>query len=158
MATFFYTTGLKECLDGTIDLDTDTIKIVLLSNSTVYTPNKAHLVMDAGGANDPADAELDCTGYTAGYESASRKTATIAIAANLTSNRVEVSIQDETWTSVEAGYTVVGALLVKETALSDDTETRLIAYIDFPDQVTNGGDVFLDALAAESGGNLRIYC
>jgi len=157
MATFFYTTGLKECLDGTIDLDTDTIKIVLLGNVTAYSPNKAHLVMDATGANDPVDAELDCVGYTAGYGSASRKTATIAIAANLTFNRVEVSIQDETWESVEAGYTIVGALLIKEGAVNDTT-SRLIAYIDFADQVTDGGNVSLDFVAAASGGNLRIYC
>lgn len=157
MATFFYTTGLKLCFDGTIDLDSDTIKIMLLSNQTVYTPNKAHLVVDAGGANDPADAELNCTGYTAGHGSASRKTATIAIAANLNLNRIEVTVQDESWPSVEAGKTIVAALLVAELGAADD-ETVLIAHIDGADKVTDGGDLFCDFIAAASGGNLRIYC
>jgi len=157
MATNWYVKGLEDCFDGTIDLFNDTLKIMLLSNTTVYTPSKAHLVVDAEGANDPVDAELSCTGYVPGWGNSGRKTAEITKAPNFTLARIEVTIGDLTWISLQAGYTVVAAVLIKE-GTADDTTSRLIGYIDGPDRVTNGSDFKLDFLDSANGGNFRIAC
>lgn len=153
MASFFYTTGLKECLDGTIDLDTNTIKLLLVTSS--YTPNKDDLVVDAGGANDVVDHEINVTGYTRGWGGAGRKTATITISANLTNDRVDIAIGDLTWTALGTGATIAGAVLVKEGG-ANDTTSRLIAYFDVTDTPTNGGDITLDFATMGAGGNLQI--
>lgn len=153
MASHFYTTGLKECLDGTIDLDTDTIKLMLVTAS--YTPNKDDLVVDAGGANDPVDHEISVSGYTPGWGGAGRKTVTVTISANLTNDRVDIAINDQTWTSLGSGATIAGAILIKEGG-ANDTTSRLIAYFDVTDTATNGGDITLDFADIGSGGNLQI--
>jgi len=68
MATIIYNRAKKEIMDGTIDLLVDTIKAMLVTS--VYTPNPDHDFVDAGGASDPADAELTGTGYAAGWAGA----------------------------------------------------------------------------------------
>ena len=153
MASFWYNTGLTECMDGTIDIDTDTIKIMLVTSS--YSANQDDDVVDAGGANDAVDHEISVTGYTGGYGGAGRKTCTITMQANDTDNRVDIAIADLTWTSLGSGATIAAAILIKENA-TDDTNTRLIAYFDVSDTATNGGDITLDFNALGSGGNLRI--
>lgn len=153
MASHFYTTGLKECLDGTIDLDTDTIKLMLVTAS--YTPDKDDLVVDAGGANDPIDHEIAVSGYTGGWGGSGRKTVTVTISANLTDDRVDIAISDQTWTALGAGATIAGAILIKEGG-ANDTTSRLLAYFDVTDTATNGGDITLDFNAIGAGGNLRI--
>ena len=156
MASHFYTTGLKECLDGTIDMGTDTFKLMLINDiSTGYVPDKDHLVVDAAGANDPIDQELSVAGYTGGWGGAGRKTVTLSFAANLTDDRVDVAIDDQTWTSLATGQNIVAAILIKE-GVANDTTSRLIAYFDVTDTPTNGGDVTLDFNTIGAGGNMRI--
>ena len=58
----FYTYGLKCCMDGTIDLDSSTLKWLLVGSNTVYTYDSAHTSVDAGGANDIVDAESNISG------------------------------------------------------------------------------------------------
>ena len=57
MASGWYSNGFLKCLDGTIDLDTTVLKVILLSNTTSYTFNPDDLVVDTGGSNDIVDAE-----------------------------------------------------------------------------------------------------
>ncbi len=151
MASFAYVTGWSEVTDGTIDIDNDTLKMMLVTSSYVADPDDD--VVDAAGANDPVDHEISVTGYTPGHGNTGRKTASISVAGNKTSNRVEISFTDMTWTSLGSGTTIAAAILIKEGTV-DDTTSRLIAYFDIADTPTNGGDFTLDA--ASAGGNIRI--
>lgn len=152
---FWYTTGLKECFDGTISLGSDTLKVMLVSSS--YVPNKDNTVVDAGGANDPIDHEISVSGYANGWGGAGRKSfGTVSFVANNTDDAVDIGVAtDLTWTALGAGATIAGAVLIKE-GVSDDTTSRLIAYWPITPAVTNGGDFILDLTPAASGGNLRV--
>lgn len=139
MPSFVYNKAAQELNNGTINLLTDTIKTVLV-NST-YTPSRTDLVADAGGANDVVDAEISVTNYTPGWGSSSRKTlASKTVVVNQGSNRAEFNAAGLTWTALGSGATIAAMVLVKE-GVSNDTTTRLIAYLDVTDTGTNGGDI-----------------
>lgn len=140
MASFFYTTGLA-ALIGSEDLGAaSTYKLMLVS--AAYSEAKSHeFVTDLGVA------ELSVTNYV-------RKSVTPTIAANNTSGseRVEVSIADQTWTALGAGATIHGAVLIKDTG--SNATSKLICFFDVANTATNGGDITLDFAA--TGGNIQI--
>lgn len=145
MASLVYNKAKQEIADGALDLDTDTKVKVMLVNSG-YTPDADHEVVDAGGASDPIDAEIVATNYTGGYGGAGRLAlATRVVNLDLTNDRAEFDADDLTWTSLGGATndTIVAAIIIKEDhlgATGNDTETRLIAYVDVADTTTNGGD------------------
>jgi len=140
MASLVYNAAKKEIGDGTIDLVNDAAIKVMLVNST-YTPNADDLVVDAGGASDAIDAEITATNYTGGFAGAGRKAlGGKAWAQDDANDRAEFDANDLTWSAIggAANDTIVGAIIIKE--ITDDTQSRLIAYIDHADTTTNGGD------------------
>jgi len=146
MASFVYNTAAKEIADATIDLDTNTLKVMLVTAS--YVADRDNDVVDAGGANDAVDHEINVTGYTRGWGGSGRKTAVVTVGVDKTNDRGEVFIADLTWTALGAGATIAAAILIKE-GVANDTTSRLIAYFDLADTATNGGDITLDFDAAE---------
>jgi hypothetical protein len=140
MASYGYTTGVKEILDRTIDFVGDsTIKLMLLSNATSYTYDPDHLVADTGGANDPVDAETNVSGYVRGWGGAGRKAlASKTMTVDNTNNWVKIDAADPSAWTLASGQTVVAAIILKEGA-ANDTTSRLIFYVDFTDTATNGG-------------------
>lgn len=155
MASGWYSTGLLKCLDGTINIDTATVKLMLIDNGYSFNPDE-----DTVNAALTA-AELSCTNYTGAYGGGGRKTVAIALQTNDTSNRVDIELNggaDLTWTSLggAANDTIGGAALIYETGGSDATAIP-IAFFDFsPDVPTNGSDITLDITTLASGGNMRI--
>ena len=147
MASFVYNTAAKEIADNTLDLDTDTLKIMLLGTSAAtYAPNRDHTVIDNGSndTTDPSFCELVATNYTGGFAGAGRKTATISIDVDNTNDRARTFITDITYTALggASNDTITAAILVKE--ITNDTASRLIAYFDFTNTATNGSDITLD--------------
>lgn len=141
MANFAYNTGSKELWDGTIDLLTNTIKLMLVASG--YTADRDDDVIDAGGANDPVDHEYDGTGYTGGWGGAGRKAlASKTITVNKANDRSEFDAADVTWTSLgpAGGAGDPTQLLTIKEGATDDTTSRLIVHSDFS-VTTNGGDV-----------------
>ncbi len=157
MASGWFTQGLKKLLDGTIDIDTSTLKIILVDSG--YTFNADHDVIDNGAndATDPSFNEIVATNYTGGYAGAGRKTASVTLQVNDTDNRVDIAIGDLTWTSLggASNDTPAAAILAFETG-GADTTTVPIAYLDFTDTPTNGGNFTLDFATLAAGGNLQI--
>ena len=140
MAALVYNRAKKEIMDGTIDLLTDTLKIMLVTSS--YVADTDHDFVDEAGANDPIDHELSGSGYTAGFGGSGRKTlSSNAVSEDDANDRAEFDdTADITWTAINAG-TAAAAILYKHN--TSDTDSVLIAYIDtggFP-VVTNGGDL-----------------
>lgn len=142
MASILFNKAKEEILSGTIDLNADTLKLMLV-NST-YTPDPDTLVVDAAGASDIIDAEISVTGYTGGWGGAGRKTLTNKSFSNDsgTDRAIFDSTVDYTWSALGAGATIVAAVLIKEGG-ADDTTSRPIVYIDTNDVSTNGGDITL---------------
>ncbi len=139
MPSFVYNKAAQEMADGTIDLLTDTIKTMLVTSQ--YSPARTDLVVDNGGANDPVDAEINVTGYTRGWNGAGRKAlASKTVVVDQANNRAEFSAGNLTWTSLGSGATIAAMVLVKE-GVSNDTTSRLIAYLDVTDTPTNGGNI-----------------
>ncbi len=140
MATIVYNRAKKEIMDGTIDLLTDVLKIMLVNSG--YVANADHDFVDEAGANDPIDQELSGTGYDPGFAGSGRKTLSgKAVSEDDANDRAEFDdTGDITWTGINAG-TAAAAILYKH--LTSDAASVLIAYIDsggFP-VVTNGGDL-----------------
>ena len=132
-----YNHAKKMIADGSLNLLTDTIKVMLVGPS--YVPNPDDDFVMASGAGD---AEINGQGYEAGWGKTGRKTLMNKIITEDDANdRVVFDADDVLWTAINAG-TVQAAILIREGASSDSTSV-LVAYIDqggFP-IVTNGGDL-----------------
>lgn len=151
MPNSFYTTGLKEVVDGTIRLGTDTLKLMLVNDDYVFDSELDAIDNSEDDTSDPSFCELDATNYTAGHGGAGRKTATISVEADKTEGLARVVIGDVTWTAL-GGTTndvIGGAILVKENA--NDAAARPIAFFEVSDLPTNGGDITLDFAASGTG-------
>lgn len=145
MASFVYITALKEIMDATLDLSADTLKVMLVNS--IYSGGATHDddVVDAGDSNDPIDGEISATNYTGGWGGSGRKTlASKTFTADKANNRAEFDAADVVWTSLggAANDTITAAIIIKE-GVSDDTTSRLIAFLDHADLTTNGGDFTL---------------
>jgi hypothetical protein len=139
MATFVYNKAAEDIASGAVDLLNDTIKTMLVTSA--YTPNRDDLVVDAGGGSDALDAEISVSGYTGGWGGSGRKAlASKTLTTDNTNDRAEFDAADLTWTTLGSGATIAGMILIKEGA-SNDTTSRLIAYLDVTDTATNGGDI-----------------
>lgn len=149
MASGWYSNGVLNCLNGTIDLDTDVIKVMLVDEVYAYDP-------DHDFVNDISANEISATNYTGGFGGGGRKTATVTMQASTANNRVEIAIADLTWTALGGALndTVGAAVVIHE--ITNDAASIPIAYLDFTDTPTNGGNFTLDFTALGSGGNMRI--
>ena len=131
MASGWYNSGARDVADRTIDLQNDTIKVMLVTSS--YTPNKDH------DFADDLTGELSGTGYTGGFNGSGRKTlGSKAFSTDTTNDRVEWTFGAVTWTAINAGSPKY-AIILKE--ITNDAASRLIAYLDLGTVTTNGGDL-----------------
>lgn len=148
MASGWYSSGFRAA-DGAFDLDTSTLKIMFLKSTYTYNPDHA-------AVSTLATDEADCTGYTGGFAGAGRKTATVTSQQNDTANGRDWAIADLTWTALggASNNTLGGAALIWEN--TNDAGSVPIAFFDFTDFTTNGGDVTLDFAALASAGNLQL--
>ena len=150
MASHFYNTAVKEMCDGTVNISSDSLKLMLVSNS--YSENKDHNTI-----SDVSSAEISVTGYTGGFGGSGRKACSVSLQANTTDDRVDIELNggaSMTWTSLGAGVAISGAVLVKE--ITNDASSRIIAWLDVADTSTNGSDFTLTFNTLANGGNLRI--
>jgi hypothetical protein len=121
----------KSCFNGTstVDLDTDTLKIMLTTST--YSPSQSH------DFKDDVTNEVSGSNYTAGGVTCSGATVTLA------SNVVKFAISDPSWAQHASGFTNARtAVLYKSTGV--DSTSRLIAYVTFASDVGNvSGDLTL---------------
>lgn len=126
MADVIYNSFKAKIMDGSIDLDTDTIKVALVTST--YTPNQ-----DTHDFFDDVTNEVSGTGYTAGGATLASKTVT----ADTTDNEGVFDAADVTWAS--STITARGAVIYKSTGTA--STSALICYLDFStDQSSSSGD------------------
>jgi hypothetical protein len=129
MASAIYNKYKQGIFDNTtnlrVDLDTDTIKVALVTSS--YTPN-----FDTHDFWDDVTSEVVGTGYTAGGATLATPTVTLDTA----NDRVDFDADDTQWTT--STITARAAVIYKSTGTA--STSPLIAYIDFStDQISSAG-------------------
>lgn len=125
MADVIYNSFKMYIMNGGIDLDTDTIKVALVTSS--YTPDQ-----DAHDHFDDISNEVTGTGYTAGGKTIT----TPAVTQDNSGNKGVFDGDDVSWTT--STITARGAILYKSTGTA--STSPLIAYIDFGgDKVSTAG-------------------
>lgn len=140
MANIIFNSFKRDIMNGSIDLDTDTIKVALVTSS--YTPDQ-----DAHDNFDDVTNEVSGTGYTAGGAALGSKTVTV----DNTDNEGVFDAADTVWTT--STITARGAVLYKDTGTA--STSKLICYFDFSsDQISSSGD-FTIAWNAEGIINLN---
>lgn len=126
MASVFYNGFKLKIQNGSIDMDTDTIKCALVTST--YSPNIDTHVFWSDVTN-----EVSGTGYTAGGATL----ASVTVTQDNTNDRGVVDAADVTWST--ATITARAAVLYKSTGTS--STSPLICYIDFgSDQSSSGGN------------------
>lgn len=127
MADVIYNSFKKKIMDGSIDLDTDTIKVALVTSS--YTPDQ-----DAHDFFDDVTNEVSGTGYSAGGATLANK----AVTQDNTGNKGVFDADDVTWST--STITARGAVLYKSTGTA--STSALICYIDFGSDKSSAGGNF----------------
>lgn len=140
-----YNSAKKKLIDGSLDLDTDTIKVALLSSS--YTPNIDTHVFYSDLTNELATA----SGYTQGGTALANK----AITVDTVNDRAYLDADDVSW-SASGTLTVRYAVLYKSTGVG--STSALIGYIDFTTDRTalNGEQFYIQWAAPASGAILYL--
>lgn len=125
MASLIYNSCIRDAIVGSIDFDSDTFKMMLVTSS--YTPSKSH------SKRSDITNEVSGTGYTTGGNSC---TATVASVDNV-GNDVEISFTVTTWAS--STITARGGVIYKSRGGSSSAD-ELVGYVDFGSDVssTNG--------------------
>ncbi len=126
MANVIYNSFKKNIMNGGIDLDTDTIKVALVTSA--YTPN-----IDTHEDFADITNEVTGTGYTAGGATLANKTVT----ADTTDDEGVFDADDTAWAA--STITARGAVIYKSTGVA--ANDLLVAYVDFgSDKVSDNGE------------------
>lgn len=122
---------LKQHNGNAIDLDTDTIKVMIVTSS--YTPSQAHDFIDDANAN-----EVSGTNYSAGG------TAISGVSLALDSNTVEWIHDDITWSQHASGFST-GRTYIWYKDTGTPATSPLIMYMSEASDFGNvAGDLTLD--------------
>ena len=127
MADVIYNSFKQDVMNGGIDLDTDTVKVALVTSS--YTPDQ-----DAHDNFDDITNEVTGTGYSAGGATLSNK----AVTKDNTNNRGVFDADDVAWSS--STITARGAVIYKSTGTA--STSKLICYKDFSTDKSSVSDTF----------------
>ena len=141
MASVLYNSFKRDIMNGAIDLDTDTINVMLVTSS--YSPD-----IDTHDKRDDITNEVAGTGYSAGGAALANKTVT----ADTTDDEGVFDADNLTWSS--ASITARGAVLYKARGGASSAD-ELIAYIDFGADKTSTSADFTIAWNAEGIINLN---
>lgn len=135
MASGFYNLYKKKLFNGLnpVDLDTDTIKVALVTSS--YTPD-----FDVHDFFDDVTNEVSGTGYTAGGATLT----TPVVALNTSTDTANFDADDTSWTT--ATITARAAVVYKSTGTA--STSPLIAYFDFGSDKVSTAGTFLITWAA----------
>lgn len=140
MADVIYNAFKKYIMNGSIDLDTDTINVMLVTST--YTPDQ-----DTHEFRDDITNEVSGTGYSAGGSALAGK----AVTADNTDNEGVFDANDVSWTT--STITARAAVLYKARGGASSAD-ELICYIDFGSDKISTAGTFTIAWNAEGILNL----
>ena len=134
MANLIYNSFKRDQMNGSIDLDTDTIKMMLVTST--YTPNQ-----DTHTKRSDVTNEVVGAGYTAGGVALANKTVVV----DNTGNTGVFDADDITIAT--ATITARGAVLYKSRGGASSAD-ELIAYLDFGNDITSTAGNFVITFSA----------
>ena len=137
MADIIYTSFKRDIMNGAIDLDTDTIKVMLVTSS--YTASASHT------KRSDITNEVTGTGYTAGGATIGSPTVS-----NVSTNGV-FDGNDVAWTT--STITARGAVLYKSRGGASSAD-ELICFLDFTTDKTSTAGTFTISWSASGILNL----
>jgi hypothetical protein len=128
MASLIFNPALRAEAVGSIDFDTDSFKVMLVTSA--YTPNK-----DTHDFRDDVTNEVSGTGYTAGGVAT-----TVTVSAVDTANdRVDITFGAVSWPS--STITARGAVYYKSRGGASSAD-EIILYDDFGSDIISSGGTF----------------
>lgn len=128
MASGIYLPALRLLAIGSIDFDTDTFKVMLVTSS--YTPD-----FDLHDFRNDITNEVSGTGYTAAGNSATITVASV----DTTNNRLDISLGGTTWTT--STITARGAVYYKSRGGASSAD-EIIGFNDFGSDVSTTAGTF----------------
>lgn len=128
MASLIYNSAVNDLARGSIDFDTDTFKVLLVTSS--YTPSQ-----DNHDKRDDVTNEVTGTGYTAGGV-----TTACTVTQDNTNDRVTLSFAAASWAT--STITARGAVIYKSRGGAASAD-NLVCYIDFGADVTSTSSTFV---------------
>jgi hypothetical protein len=117
MADIIYNSFKRDIMNGSLDLDTDTIKVMLVTSA--YTPDQ-----DAHTKRSDITNEVSGTGYTAGGATLTNK----VVSVDNTDNEGVFDADDVSWAN--STITARGAVLYKSRGGAPSAD-ELLCYLDF---------------------------
>lgn len=126
MASLVYNSALDEAVTGSIDFDTDTFKIMLVTSS--YTPNK-----DTHTVRTDVTNEVSGTGYTSGGN-----TTAVTVTKDTANDRIDIAFGNVSWAS--STITAAAGVIYKSTGTAGTD--LLVAYLDFGGNVSSTSGTF----------------
>lgn len=149
MASGHYPVAITSLANGSLDLDTDTLKCALVMTDTSADTETTVDNVDALTLLD----EFDGSGYTGAHGGAGRKTlANVTVSDDGTTMTFD-NTADLTWTTLGAGTRSITGVLIFKEGTADDTDAIPIAYLEVADTAANGGDI---TIAFNASGILSI--
>jgi hypothetical protein len=141
LANAIYNSFKRDVMNGSLDLDTDTINVMLVT--ATYTPN-----IDTHTKRSDVTNEVTGTGYSAGGAALASKTVT----ADTTDDEGVFDAADLTWAT--ATITARGAVLYKARGGAASAD-ELLFYFDFGSDITSTAGNFTITWNAEGILNLN---
>lgn len=126
MASLIYNSFIADALVGSVDCDTDTFKMMLVTSS--YTADKDH-----DRRNDVTN-EITGTGYTAGGAAT-----TLTVSTDTVSDKVEITFANTSWAT--ATFTARGAVIYKSRGGASSAD-ELVCYLDFGSDKSPSAETF----------------
>lgn len=133
--------------NGSLDLDTATLKVMLVNSTYVFNPDQVYI--DNVAAGDPIDHEISVSGYA-------RQTLTSKVVVkDDTNDFAYLDGDDVMFSSLAAGQVIGGAILFND-AGGADTARIVIAFYDLVNTATNGGNAAVTWATPANGGVLKL--
>jgi hypothetical protein len=127
MASLIFNSFWEDLARGAIDLDTDTIKVMLVGSG--YTPSK-----DSDLKRSAVTSQASGTGYTAGGA-----TCTVTITKDLANDRLNVQLGAVSWAT--STVSARGAVYYKSRGGASSAD-ELVAYNDFGTTLSSSASTF----------------
>jgi len=126
MASLIYNSAIYDASIGSIDFDTDTFKMMLVTSS--YTAAKTHTKRNA------VTNEVTGTGYTAGGNAAAA-----TVTKDDTNSRVDITFAITSWTS--STITARAGVIYKSRGGASSAD-ELVGYVDFGSDISSTAGTF----------------
>lgn len=154
MANFVYNYGKFLLANGSLNLISDNVALLLVAN-TYEASNTVAYLADANTVHEIASFEIT-TGTVSGYARVALTSKSVQETddAGTSNGFAFFKAANVTFSSLGTGNTIGGCILFRQGA--DNNACPLIAFYDVVDTPTNGGDITIQWASDANGGVLKL--